>query len=44
MLLYLLQIADHTGVDVEQAVRAKLVKNAQKYPVPAPGSDPGHQV
>ncbi len=44
VLLYLLQIADHTGVDVEQAVQGKLVKNALKYPAPAPRSDPGHQV
>lgn len=34
VLLYLLQIADHTGVDVEQAVQDKLVKNAAKYPLP----------
>lgn len=34
VLLYLLQIADHTGVDVEQAVQDKLVKNAAKYPKP----------
>lgn len=32
VLLYLLQIADHSGVDIEQAVERKLVKNAQKYP------------
>ena len=32
VLLYLLQLADHTGVDVEQAVIAKLAKNARKYP------------
>jgi len=32
VLLYLLQLADHTGVDLEQAVAAKLVKNAAKYP------------
>ena len=32
VLLYLLQVADHTQVDVEQAVRDKLVRNAQKYP------------
>lgn len=31
-LLYLLQVADHTQVDVEQAVKDKLVRNAQKYP------------
>jgi NTP pyrophosphatase (non-canonical NTP hydrolase) len=32
VLLYLLQLADRTGVDVEQAVERKLLKNAQKYP------------
>lgn len=34
VLLYLLQIADQTGVDVEQAVQDKLAKNAVKYPRP----------
>jgi NTP pyrophosphatase (non-canonical NTP hydrolase) len=34
VLLYLLQIADHTSVDVEEAVKAKLVKNAVKHPAP----------
>jgi len=32
VLLYLLQLADHTGVDLEQAVADKLIKNAQKHP------------
>ena len=32
VLLYLLQLADHTGVDMEQAVIAKLAKNAAKHP------------
>ncbi|QNP57922.1 nucleotide pyrophosphohydrolase [Paenacidovorax monticola] len=32
VLLYLLQLADHTGVDVEQAVEHKLRKNAEKHP------------
>ncbi len=32
VLLYLLQVADHCQVDVSQAVRDKLVKNAVKYP------------
>jgi len=32
VLLYLLQIADHSGVDVAAAVEAKLAKNALKYP------------
>jgi NTP pyrophosphatase (non-canonical NTP hydrolase) len=34
VLLYLLQLADHCGVDVEQAVEAKIVANARKYPGP----------
>lgn len=34
VLLYLLQIADHTGVNVEEAVQAKLVKNAAKHQAP----------
>lgn len=36
VLLYLLQLADHTDVDVEQAVERKLRKNAQKYPAKHP--------
>lgn len=32
VLLYLLQIADRSGVDVAQAVERKLLLNAQKYP------------
>jgi len=32
VLLYLLQLADHTGVDVEEAVERKLRKNAAKHP------------
>ncbi|WP_298214459.1 nucleotide pyrophosphohydrolase [Acidovorax sp.] len=34
VLLYLLQIADHAGVDLQAAVERKLVKNAAKYPPP----------
>lgn len=34
VLLYLLQIADHAGVDLNAAVERKLVKNAVKHPVP----------
>ncbi len=30
--IYLLQIATRLGVDIEDAVAAKLVKNAEKYP------------
>lgn len=33
VLLYLLQLADHTGVDLELAVPDKLLKNAKKYPL-----------
>lgn len=32
VMLYLLQIADHAGVDVEAAVERKLALNALKYP------------
>ena len=32
ILLYLLQIADHTQVDLKRAVGRKLVKNAKKHP------------
>lgn len=34
VLLYLLQVADHAGVDLHAAVERKLVKNAAKHPVP----------
>ena len=37
VLLYLLQLADHTGVDLRDAVERKLVKNAIKHPVPPAG-------
>ncbi|MBS1145103.1 MAG: nucleotide pyrophosphohydrolase [Proteobacteria bacterium] len=33
ILLYLLLIADKTGIDLAAAAQAKLVKNAEKYPV-----------
>lgn len=33
VLIYLLLIADNAGIDLEAAARAKLVKNASKYPV-----------
>ncbi|WP_428827569.1 nucleotide pyrophosphohydrolase [Azonexus sp. IMCC34842] len=33
ILLYLLLIADTAGIDLAAAARAKLVKNAAKYPV-----------
>jgi NTP pyrophosphatase (non-canonical NTP hydrolase) len=32
VLLYLLQVADHCEVDLAQAVRSKLARNAVKYP------------
>lgn len=35
VLMYLLQIADRSGVDVADAVERKLLKNAVKYPEPA---------
>ena len=33
ILLYLLLIADTAGIDLAAAARAKLIKNAEKYPV-----------
>ena len=33
ILLYLLLIADAAGIDLAAAARAKLAKNAEKYPV-----------
>jgi NTP pyrophosphatase (non-canonical NTP hydrolase) len=33
VLLYLLLIADSAGIDLAAAARAKLAKNARKYPV-----------
>ncbi|HCE92750.1 MAG: nucleotide pyrophosphohydrolase [Burkholderiales bacterium GWA2_64_37] len=37
VLLYLLQLADHAGVDLAQAVENKLRKNAVKHPAPCDG-------
>jgi NTP pyrophosphatase (non-canonical NTP hydrolase) len=37
VLLYLAQLADHTGVDLDRAVAAKLQKNARKHPPLRPG-------
>lgn len=34
VMLYLLQIADHSGVDIEAAVERKLALNAIKHPAP----------
>lgn len=36
VLLYLLQLADHTDVDIEKAVESKLLKNATKHPAKHP--------
>lgn len=33
ILLYLLLIADTAGIDLPAAARAKLLKNAEKYPI-----------
>ncbi|MFM9915391.1 MAG: nucleotide pyrophosphohydrolase [Rhizobacter sp.] len=32
VLLYLLQVADHSEIDLAQAIRSKLTRNALKYP------------
>lgn len=39
VLLYLLQLADHTGVDLSEAVERKLQKNAVKHPIKKPSPD-----
>jgi len=36
VLLYLVRLSDVLGVDLDAAVRDKLVKNALKYPAPQP--------
>lgn len=36
VLLYVLQLADHTGVNVEEAVERRLRKNAEKHPTKHP--------
>ena len=41
VLLYLLQVADRTGVDIERAVERKLVSNAQKHPPVHVATTPG---
>ena len=33
VLIYLLLIADRAGIDLEAAARAKLARNAERYPV-----------
>lgn len=40
VLLYLLQLADHTSVDVQRAVIDKMVKNAKKHPPLSPALMP----
>jgi NTP pyrophosphatase (non-canonical NTP hydrolase) len=35
VMLYLLQIADHSGIDINAAVERKLLLNAVKHPVSA---------
>jgi NTP pyrophosphatase (non-canonical NTP hydrolase) len=41
VLLYLVQIADHAGVDLKRAVGRKLVKNTKKHPPVRPGLPSG---
>ncbi len=38
VLAYLLRLADALSVDIEEALAAKMVKNAAKYPVDLSGS------
>lgn len=37
VLLYLVQLADHTGVDLEHATERKLARNASRHPPARPG-------
>jgi dCTP diphosphatase len=37
--IYLLELADVTGIDLAKAIDAKLVKNAIKYPLDKPRAD-----
>ncbi|RZL96441.1 MAG: nucleotide pyrophosphohydrolase [Variovorax sp.] len=41
VLLYLLQLADHTGLDLKRAVGRKLAMNAKKHPPLRPGLPAG---
>ena len=34
VLIYLVELADATGIDIATAVDAKMVKNASKHPAP----------
>ena len=35
----LLQVSIHTGIDLSEAMRTKMTKNAAKYPAPAKGTE-----
>lgn len=37
VLLYLVQLADHTGIDLERATERKLARNASRHPPARPG-------
>ncbi|AOY98299.1 nucleotide pyrophosphohydrolase [Cupriavidus sp. USMAHM13] len=39
--IYLAQLVTALGVDLDAAVRAKMERNARKYPAPAPAPAPG---
>lgn len=41
VLLYLVQLADHCGIDLERAIDRKLIKNAKKHPPIKPGLPAG---
>ena len=41
VLLYLLQLADHSAIDLKHAVERKLVKNAKKHPPTRPAAPSG---
>lgn len=43
VLLYLVQLSEHTGVDLEHAVADKLLKNAKKHPIPGEPVTVTHQ-
>lgn len=34
VFIYLLQLSHALGIDLEEAARQKMIKNAQKYPLP----------
>lgn len=40
VLMYLVQLADRAGVDLDTAVERKLLMNARKHPPPSPHSAP----